>query len=65
MPCVIFFDELDSLCPRRSETADVRCGQWREECMHETCACVLHVAMVRGVTDSLLSDVQSHSSKAL
>ena len=54
MPCVIFFDELDSLCPRRSETADVRCGQWREECMHETCACVLHVAMVRGVTDSPL-----------
>jgi len=23
-PCVIFFDELDSLCPRRSESREVR-----------------------------------------
>ena len=22
-PCVIFFDEIDSLCPRRSHTGDV------------------------------------------
>ena len=22
-PCVIFFDELDALCPKRSETAEV------------------------------------------
>lgn len=22
-PCVIFFDELDSLCPRRSDSSDV------------------------------------------
>lgn len=25
-PCVIFFDELDALCPRRSDHADVSCN---------------------------------------
>ena len=24
-PCVIFFDELDSLCPRRSDSSEVTC----------------------------------------
>lgn len=25
-PCVIFFDELDALCPKRSEIAEVNCA---------------------------------------
>ena len=24
-PCVIFFDELDSLCPRRTQSSEVSC----------------------------------------
>ena len=24
-PCVIFFDELDALCPRRSDSGEVSC----------------------------------------
>ena len=27
-PCVIFFDELDALCPRRSHSAEVRFYIW-------------------------------------
>ena len=36
VPCVIFFDELDALCPRRSSHSDVRlcislCDEYLQE----------------------------------